>query len=121
MSQRSRANSPSMRNPASKEMIPVFGIGLAKRPGSPSRSEIAQGFGLIPVGSAGETVGVGSEVASEEKIGGNGVEGTVNKDMTNDGMIFEAQTQIVKPLSQMCDPSGVRACAARKGARVSVR
>ena len=36
-------------------------------------SGVAQGFGLIPVGSAGETVGVVSEVAGEEKIGGNGV------------------------------------------------
>ena len=61
----------------------------------PERS--STGFSLIPVDSAGETVGVSSEVADEEKIGGNGVEGTFNKDMTNDGMIFEAHKQIVKP------------------------
>ena len=77
--------------------LPVFGIGLARRPSSPSPSEVAQGFGLIPVDSAGEIVGVGSEVASEEEIGGNGVGRTFNKDMTNDGMIFVAHKQIVKP------------------------
>ena len=43
-----------------------------------------------------EAASVVSEAASEEKIGGNGVERTVNKDMTNDGMIFEAHKQIVK-------------------------
>ena len=32
-----------------------------------------------------EAASVVSEVACEEKIGGNGVERTVNKDMTNDG------------------------------------
>ena len=31
----------------------VFGIGPARRPGSPSPSEVAQGFGLIPVDCAG--------------------------------------------------------------------
>ena len=31
------------------------------------------------------------------------VEGTINKDMTNHGMTFEAHKQIVKPLSQTCD------------------
>ena len=92
----------------------VFGIGPARRPGSSSPSEVAQGFGLIPVDSAGETVGVGSEVADEEKIAVNGVEGTVNKDMTNDEMIFEAHKQIVKPLNQSVITSGVRACATRR-------
>ena len=75
----------------------MFGIGPARRPGSPFPSEVAQWFSLIPVDSAGETVGVGSDVAGEEKIGGNEVDGTCNKDMTNDGMIFEAHKQIVKP------------------------
>ena len=46
-------------------------------------------------------VGV-SEAASDEKGGGNGVEGTFSKDMTNDQMTFEAHSQIVKPLSQTC-------------------
>ena len=60
----------------------VFGIGSTRRPSSPSPSEVAQVFGLIPVDWVGEAVGVVSEVASEEKIRGNGVEGTLNKDMT---------------------------------------
>ena len=78
--------STSMRNLG---LQPVLGIGPARRPGSPHPSEVAQGFGLIPVDSVGEVAGVGSEVASEEKIGGNGVEGTFNKDMTKDETIFE--------------------------------
>ena len=64
---------------------------------SPTPSEEAQGFGLIPVDSVGEAVRVVSEVAGQEKIGVNEVEGTFNKDMTNDGMIFEAHKQIVMP------------------------
>ena len=80
----------------------MFGIGPARWPGSPSPSGVAHGFGLIPVDSAGEAAGVVSEVAGEEKIGGIGVEGTFNKDMTNDGTTFEAHKQIVKPWSQMC-------------------
>ena len=86
--------------------------GQMARLSTPERS--GKGFVLIPVGSASETIsGVGeaaggvseahgfvSEVASEYKIEGNGVEGTFNKDMTNDGMIFEAHKRIVKPLSQ---------------------
>ena len=81
----------------------MFGIGPTRWPGSPSPSRVAHGFGLISVDSAGEAAGVVSEKASEEKMGGIGVEGTFNKDMTNNGMIFEAHKQIVKPLSQMCD------------------
>ena len=66
----------------------VFGIGPARRPGSPSPSEVAQEVGLIPVDSVGE----------------------------------EARKQIVKPLShKRVITSGVRACAARKCARVCVR
>ena len=75
----------------------VFGIGPARRPGSLSPSEVAQGFGLIAADSAGEAAGVVNEVACEEKIGGNAVEGTFNKDMTVDGMVYEAHKQIVKP------------------------
>ena len=44
-----------------------------------------------------EAAGGVSEAAGDEKKGGNGVEGTFNKDMTNDEMTFEAHTQIVKP------------------------
>ena len=54
----------------------MLGFGPARRPASPSPSEVAQEFGLSPVDSAGETVGVGSEVAGEEKTRGNGVEGS---------------------------------------------
>ena len=61
-------------------------------PASPSPSGVAHGIGLIPVDSAGEAAGVVSEVAGEEKIGGNGVEGTFNKDMTNDGMTLLRHT-----------------------------
>ena len=63
-----------------------------------------QGFKLIPVKGVGEAAG-------GDKIGGNGVEGTFNKDMINDEMT-EAHKQIVKPLSQTfwC----AQACAARK-------
>ena len=73
------------------------------RLGSPSPSGVAHGFGLIPVDNVGAAVSGVSEVAGEEKIGCNGVQGTFHKDMTDDGMIFEAHKQIVKPLSQMCD------------------
>ena len=52
---------------------PVFGIGPAGQPGNPHLSEGAQGFGLIPIDNVGEAAGVVSEVAGEEKIGGNGV------------------------------------------------
>ena len=84
----------------------MFGIGPARLPGSPSPSKVAQVFGLTPVDSVGEAAGVLSEVAGEEKIGGNGDEGTFKKDMTNDGMIFEAHRQIVKPLShEALEPS----------------
>ena len=61
------------------------------------------GFTLIPVSSVGEAVGGVSEAVRDEKVGGNGVEGTFNKDMTNDGMTFEAHKQIAKPLTQTCD------------------
>ena len=41
--------------------------------------------------------GVSEAAGDEKKKGGNGVEGTFNKDMTNDEMTFEAHKQIVKP------------------------
>ena len=65
----------------------MFGIGPANRPESPSPSGEAQGFRLIPV--ACEVAGVVCEVESEENTGGNGVEGTPNNDMTDEGMTFE--------------------------------
>ena len=44
--------------------------------------------GLLVVDGASETAGVVSEVTDEEKIGGNGVEGMLNNDMTDDGMFL---------------------------------
>ena len=82
--------------------------------GSP-QSGVAHGFVLIPVSGVGKAVGV-------EKIGGHGVEGTFNKDMTNYEMPFEAHKQIVKPLSQTCTHIWRgQACAVRKSARVCAR
>ena len=43
----------------------------------------AQGFYLIPVSGVGEAAGGVSEAENDEKIRGNGAEGTFNKDMTN--------------------------------------
>ena len=80
---------------------PVFGIGAARWPDGPPQSGVAQEFNLIPVSGVGEAVGAVSEAVGDEKIGGNGVEGTFNKDMTNDEMTFEAHKH--KPLSQTCD------------------
>ena len=70
---------------------PAFGIGSAKWPSSPSPSEAAQGFSLIPVSGVGVIVGGVSEVVGEEKMGGNGVEGMFSKVMTDDNMTFEAR------------------------------
>ena len=75
----------------------MLGIGSARWPDGPPQSRVAQGFNLIPVSGVGEAVGGVSVAVSDERIGGNGVEGTFNKDMTNDEMTFEAHTQIVKP------------------------
>ena len=63
----------------------MFGIGPAGWPGSP---KLHRGF---PVSAVGEAVGGVSEVAGAEKIGGNGVEGTSSKDMTDDKRTFEAR------------------------------
>ena len=56
---------------------------MARWPESPLPSEVAQGCGLLPADSAGETVGVVSEVAGEEKVGGEGVEGMFNNNVTD--------------------------------------
>ena len=65
----------------------MFGFGPARWPG-PSPSEVAQGFSLIPVSGVCEARGVVSDVAGEEKIGGNRVERMFSKDMTDGGMTF---------------------------------
>ena len=62
--------------------------------------------GLIPVSGVRQAAGGVNEAVGDKKKGGNGVEGTFNKDMTNDGMNFEVHKQIVKPLSLSC--AGVR-------------
>ena len=92
----------------------VFGIGSARRPDGPPQSGAAHGFNLIPVSGVGEAGGDG-------KIGGIAVEGTFNKDMTNDEMPFEAHEQIVKRLSQTCIHIWrAQACAGRKSAHGEV-
>ena len=80
----------SMQNLGSQ---PVFEVGSARWPDGPPQSAVAHGFGLIPVSGVGE-------VASDEKIGGNGVEGTFNKDMTSDEMTFSRHTENRQALSQ---------------------
>ena len=70
---------------------PAFGIGSARWPSSPSPSEAAQGFSLIPVSGVGVIVGGVGEVVGEEKMGGNGVEGMFSKVTTDDKMTFEAR------------------------------
>ena len=103
-------NSPDMQ-------FYVYGIGSARWPDGPLPSRVAQGFNLIPVSGVREAVG-----GSDEKIGGKVVEGTFNKDMTNNGMIVEAHKQIVKPLSQTCNHIWrAQACATRKSSLVCVR
>ena len=69
----------------------MFGIGPARWPSSPSPSEAAKGFNLIPASGVGEVVGGVSGVAGEEKIGENGVEGMFSKDMTDDKMSLEVR------------------------------
>ena len=46
------------------------------------QSGVAQGVNLIPISGVGEAVGGVNEAASDEKTGGNGVEGMFSKDMT---------------------------------------
>ena len=97
----------------------VFGIGPASRPESPSPSGVAQWSCLIPLDSAGEEAGVVCEAEGEENTGGNGVEGTPNNGMTDEGMTFEKthkDSSYLEPHVQ----SRVK-CATRKSARVCVR
>ena len=70
----------------------VFRIGSARWPDGPPQSGVAQRVNLLPVSGVGEAV-------DGEKIGRTRDEGTFIKGMTNDGMIFEAHKQFVKPLS----------------------
>ena len=61
----------------------------------PDGQQSAHGFSLIPVSGVGVVV-------DGEKTGGNGVEGTFNKDMIKDEMTFLDTQRIVKPLSESC-------------------
>ena len=61
-------------------------IGQMARRSIPERS--STGVNVIPVSGVGEAVGGVSEAVGDGKMGGNGVEGTLNKDMTNDEMTF---------------------------------
>ena len=69
----------------------------------------------FPVCGVGAAVGGVNEAVGDEKKGGNGVEGTFNKDMTNHEMTLEAHKQIVKHLRKTyIHIWRARACAARK-------
>ena len=53
----------------------VSGIGPARWPDGPLKSEVAQGCNMIPVSSGdGEAAGGVSEAVDDEKIAGSGVE-----------------------------------------------
>ena len=62
----------------------MFGVGSARWPDGPPHSRVAHRFILIPVSGVGE------------RTGGNGIERTFDKYMTNDEMTFEAHKHIVK-------------------------
>ena len=65
----------------------MFGVVSARWPDGPLQSGVAHGFNLIPVSGVGVVVG-------DEKIGGNRIQGTFNKDMTNDEMtILETENR----------------------------
>ena len=95
----------------------MFGTGPARWPDCP----VAHRFSLIPVSGVREAVGGVSEAVGDEKIGGNGVEGTFKKDMTSDGITFQAHKQIVKPLSQTCDHIWRASVRSEKSSRVCER
>ena len=81
----------------------MFRIGPARWPHGPHQNGVAQGFHLVPVSGVGEAVGGVNEAVGDEKIGGNGVAGTFNIDMTSGLMTLEAHKQIVEPFTQTCD------------------
>ena len=58
-----------------------LGLESARWPDGPPQSGVAHGFSQIPDSGVGVVVG-------DERMGRNGVEGTFNKDMTNDEMTF---------------------------------
>ena len=76
--------------------VPVFGVGSARWPDGPPHNGVSHGFSLIPVSGVGVAV-------DGEKTGGNGFEGTLNKEMAKGEMTFLDTQRIVRPLSQTCD------------------
>ena len=83
-SKRSILSLQDLRQNQSPETI--FEVRSARWPDGPPQSGVAHGFRLIPVSGV-------REAARDEKIGRNEFQGTFNKDLTNDGMIFEAHTE----------------------------
>ena len=74
----------------------MFGVGSARWPDGPPQSGVAHVSSVIPVSGVGVVVG-------DKKIGGYGVEGTSNKNVTNDDMTFLDTQRIVKHMSQTCN------------------
>ena len=66
----------------------MFGVGSARWPDGQTQSGAAKGFNLIPLIGVVEAVGGVSEAVGDDKVEGNGTEGTFNKDMTNDETTF---------------------------------
>ena len=52
--------------------------------------------------SVGEVAGVVCKVEGEENTGGNGVEGSPNNDMTDEGMVLRRLTKTHHTLSNTC-------------------
>ena len=86
------------------------------------RAEQHRGFTLIPVSSVGEAVGGVNEAVRDEKVGGNGVEGTFStKTWPMMEWLLRHTNKSPSPWPKRATTSGVRACTARKSARVCVR
>ena len=66
----------------------MSGIGLARWPDIPHHGGVALGFLLIPVSGVDDAEGRVREQVGDEKIGGNGRNGTSKRDMIRAGMIL---------------------------------
>ena len=75
---------------------------IVSKPDGPPQSGVAHGLYLISVSGVGEALVASATKYVLRKLEET-VEGTFNKDMTNDKMTSAAHRQIVKPLSQTCD------------------
>ena len=96
----------------------VFGIGSARWPEGPLPSGVTQRFYLIPVSGVREAVNGNTDEEGCEKIRGKGIEGTFNKDMTNNGMILRHTYKSSIPWAKRVVTSGVRRRAQREKVRV---